>query len=570
MEGVRRLVAFALASLAATSAEADVSYPYPGLTLVTHPGTAMVIADLCASGVSVRATRYEERKQTPEGWGSGLGLQAAVNADFFDFPAATYVRGRARGAGADWPPGTQNVELAQGEVRQYWQFGPRIAELVAPATNAPNGAATEIVGAHNVIIQNGQSLAPNFDGDAVLFGSYRRTSIGLSADHAKLYLFSSNNLMTGAQLAQAVLDDAAEGGAPNVDFAANEDGGGSSQLFVAGMGQLVTSGRLVANHLGVFATGQGDAPMCPSAPPIGYLDGADCDHITGWTQDPDVPTQSIKVLLAFDGIFPDPNARYTTAIADVDRPDVGKAVGSSNHGFDVPTPYGLFDGKDHPILAVGEDSAGLRSALLVGTKTVTCAATPPKSLKRHVLDPDVYAAWNFSAFEDLMKVPDAVLDAIPESSAIDAPPVLVQADDGTPEVWLVDGTTRRHVTSPASARAWHFDLGAVKKEPAGQVYALTLGPPLRFRPLLAQGSGPAIYLLDALPGEGAPPPGADAGADGGTSMPNGDAPGAAGCACTMGPSSKLTPAPLALVALALMRRRRREEETSRTRRSRQQ
>lgn len=547
--------------LSAGSARAAVSQPFPGITLVENPGTAMVIADLCASGVSVRATKYEERKQTPEGWGSGLGLVAAVNADFFDFPAATHVQGRARGAGVDWPSGAQNIELGQGEVRQYLQFGPQIAALVDPSTTAPSPAATEVVGAHNVIIQNGASLAPSFDGDGVLFGAYRRTSIGLSKDRAKLYLFSSNVPMTGAALAQAVLAHAAEGGAPNVDVAVNVDGGGSSQLYVKGRGQLVTSGRLVANHLGVAATGSGDAPSCPSRAPIGYLDSADCTHVVGWAQDPDVPKQSIGVLLAFDSIFPDPKARYADAIADADRPDVAKAVGSPSHGLDFPTPYGLFDGKDHPILALGKDTAGLRGALLVGKASVKCTPAPPKSQKRHVANQETYDAWKFSAFLDVMPMDDGALASIPEATAIAAPPVLVKADDGTPEVWLVDGTTRRHVTSPAVARAWHLDLGKVDVRPAKQVAALALGLPLRSRPMLAKGSGPAIWLLDAVPGEAPPPPvgpGQDGGAPIGASAdpPAGDE---AGCACEVrggaSPTGGLAVAAAAL-ALAITRRRR--------------
>lgn len=538
---------------------AAVSNPHPGLTLVTHPGTAMVIADLCASGVSVRATKYEERKQTPEGWGSGVGLHAAVNADFFDFPAATHVQGRARGAGADWPQGTQNVELAQGEIRQFWQFGPQIAQMIEPSTTSPDAEASEVVGAHNIIIENGQSLAPSFDGDSVLFGAYRRTSIGISKDRAKLYLFASNNPMTGAQLAQAVFDHANEGGFPNVDVASNEDGGGSSQLYVAGQGQIVTSGRLVANHLGVFATGQGDAPMCPSRAPIGSLDSADCTHVVGWTQDPDVPTQSIGVLLAFDGIYPDPDAKYTNTIADVDRPDVGKVVGSSNHGFDVPTPYGLFDDEEHPVLAAGKDSADLRSALLVGNPKFKCAPNPPKSSKRHVADPMTFAAWKFSEFDDLMNVSDSVLAGFTESGAIDFSPALVQADDKSPEVWLVDGKTRRWVTSPASARAWHFDLSTVKIVPAAQVKALALGPPLRFRPMLAKGTSDAIYLLDALPDEIASEPSggpSDAGAPAG----NGDVPSMqSGCSCTAIPmhGDPMTMTLLAMLALVRLRSKRR-------------
>jgi MYXO-CTERM domain-containing protein len=552
----------AAAVLAPSGARATVTQPHPGLTLVTHPGTAMVIADLCAGGVSVRATKYEERRQTPEGWASNLGVAAAVNADFFDFPGATQVQGRARGAGADWPASKQNIELGMGEVRQFWQFGPRIAALVEPSSTPPSNGATEVVGAHNIIIKNGVSLAPNFDGDGVLFGAYRRTSIGISKDRAKLYLFASNNGMTGAQLAAAVLAHAAEGNAPNVDIASNEDGGGSSQLYVQGQGQIITSGRLVANHLGVFATGSGDAPMCPSRAPVGYLDSADCTSVVGWSQDPDVPKTSIGVLLAFDGIFPDPKARYADAIADVERPDVGKAVGSANHGFELPTPYALFDGADHPILAVGRDIEDLRGGLLVGTKSVRCTAAPPKSLKRHVANPETYAAWKFSAFLDVMPLTDAALAAFTEATAIDSPPVLVRGDDGAPEVWLVDGKQRRHVTGPASARAWHFDLGTVVVKPAAWVKGLTLGPPLRFRPMLAKGDGPAIWLLDAVPGEVGPGP--STGPDGGAPFVPGDTTNnggdqtAAGCACathdtrTSGTDALL----LALVALSVLGLRR--------------
>lgn len=564
MRALGTSIAFALVlALTSASASAAVSQPHPGITLVTNPGTAMVIADLCASGVSVRATKYEERKQTPEGWASGLGLAAAVNADFFDFPAATHVQGRARGAGVDWPPGTQNIELGQGEVRQYFQFGPQIAALIDPSSTAPSPAATEVIGAHNVIIQNGASLAPNFDGDGVLFGSYRRTSIGLSKDRAKLYLFSSNVLMTGAALAQAVLAHAAEGGAPNVDVAVNVDGGGSSQLYVKGQGQIVTSGRLVANHLGVAATGSGDAPMCPSRAPIGYLDSADCTHILGWAQDPDVPKQSIGVLLAFDSIFPDPKARYADAIADTDRADVAKAVGSPNHGLDFPTPYALFDGKDHPILALGKDTANLRGGLLVGKASVKCTPQPPKSQKRHVANQATYDAWKFSAFLDVMPMDDSALAAIADASDIASAPVLVKADDGSPEVWLVDGATRRHVTSPVVARAWHFDLAKVETRPAKDVNALTLGLPLRLRPMLAKGTGPAIYLLDAVPGETPPPPVGPPGQDAG--VPTGDpsdpaAGDAPGCACSahgapVQGGGVIFAAGLAL-ALAFVRRRR--------------
>ena len=64
----------------------SVETPHPGLTLVRQPGSAMVIGNLCAPGVQVRATKYGERKGTPQQWGQAVGVKAAINADFFDFP----------------------------------------------------------------------------------------------------------------------------------------------------------------------------------------------------------------------------------------------------------------------------------------------------------------------------------------------------------------------------------------------------------------------------------------------------------------------------------------------------
>ena len=103
-----------------------------------------IIANLCAPGVSVHATKYGERRATPQTWRAGRGLQAAVNADFFNFPAATYVLGRARGGGEDWPAAAQ-----MRENHHYFEFGPGFSHWENPGTSAPTQGATEIIGSHN-------------------------------------------------------------------------------------------------------------------------------------------------------------------------------------------------------------------------------------------------------------------------------------------------------------------------------------------------------------------------------------------------------------------------------------
>jgi hypothetical protein len=46
-----------LLGVVSTAHATDVSQPQPGLTLAQTAGDALVVADLCADGVSVRATR---------------------------------------------------------------------------------------------------------------------------------------------------------------------------------------------------------------------------------------------------------------------------------------------------------------------------------------------------------------------------------------------------------------------------------------------------------------------------------------------------------------------------------
>src|SRR5262245_37659242 len=181
-------------------ARSQVTNPAPGLTMVRNGSTVMLVADLCAPGISVRATKYTERGATPQGWATraDVGAAAAVNGDFFDFPGLAWVIGRARGDGVDWPP---NAQQHLPEVRSYWQFGPHLAALQEPSTvnPAPAPAVTEILGGHNTLIRDGVSRAPDFDGDAELTRVVPRTAIGLSLDHRHLYLFATKTGMNGTQ-----------------------------------------------------------------------------------------------------------------------------------------------------------------------------------------------------------------------------------------------------------------------------------------------------------------------------------------------------------------------------------
>lgn len=255
--GVLMIVAVSMAI--ARPVGAQVSRPFPGVTLVRNAGRAMTVIDLCANGVSMRATQYPERRATPRGWAEPRGIEVAINADFFDFPGWTWVIGRARGAGADWPASAQYREPG----RPYWEFGRGQALGIGVGTRAPDPGITEIVGGHNVIISHGRTTGPwpAANDGALLNSLHSRTGIGISADRRTLFLISTANAISADTLVGYFAHDAAQAGAPAVDYATNQDGGGSSQMYVRGLGQVVNTGRLVNNHLGVYANGGTGAPV---------------------------------------------------------------------------------------------------------------------------------------------------------------------------------------------------------------------------------------------------------------------------------------------------------------------
>ena len=571
-------------SLPPATAAAGNSTPFHGVTLVEGPSDAMAIVDLCASGVSVRATKYAEREATPETWAqkAGVGADIAVNADFFDFPGWTYVVGRARGAGEDWPANEQNREG-----RPYWTFGKFVADLQTNGGVAPAAASlvTDIVGGHNFLIVGGKSQGPGFDGDPTITTAHRRTGIGMSADRRFLYVYSSNASIDGNQMVANMVARVAAGGAPAIDVATNQDGGGSSQMYVAGRGQIITSGRLVNNHLGVLAKGAGPATNCPFAPPAGVLDSVSCTSVAGWAQSPTAKTGAIDVHVYYGGPAGTPGVQALATNAGRARKDLCGPLGSCNHGFDEQPPLSLFDGKAHAVHAYGINSnaAGTNTELQGSPKTMTCPALPLVGVRRWIKDGATFAAWKFSSFADVMPTPDSALGTFPDGAAIDAAPVLAKGDDGAPAVYWIDGETKRHVPDPDAAAAWHFDLSKTQTWPAAKLATLHEGAVLGPRPVLLKGSGPAVYLMDANPaapgGDGGPGtssggPGASSGgaggpggdADGGTANGGNDAPGdgangSGGCALSPAPhgvtdvASLLLVSPLALLIARARRRR---------------
>jgi MYXO-CTERM domain-containing protein len=339
-------------------------------------------------------------------------------------------------------------------------------------------------------------------------------------------------------------------------------------------------------HWEWWGGGPASTPYCTTnKAPVGYIDSADCTSIAGWAQDQDSPDQPIDVHLYFDGNPGDPAATAFAVHADQHRDDLCQAIGSCNHGFAAAPPRSLLDGQPHTVNPFGIDSmGGANPALSGGPKTFQCAPpTPPvdalHGVKRWIPSPAVFDAWRFDWFRDLAHEPDALVASFPDGPGEPDAPAVVQADDGTPEVWVLDTGVRRHVIDPASLAAWRFDgPGVITVQPAAQVYQYPQGADFPAAPFVfSSPSDPKVYILDVPllpPSAGTGGAGGASGSGGGGTSSGGDhssatgsgsgggngsadGPGQpSGCATTPA-STGGGPAALVLAAMALAMRRRR-------------
>ncbi|HEY8091798.1 MAG TPA: CHAP domain-containing protein, partial [Polyangiaceae bacterium] len=252
----------------------------------------------------------------------------------------------------------------------------------------------------------------------------------------------------------------------------------------------------------------------------GNLDAADCTAITGWTQDQASAATATAVDLYFDAPSGQKGAGSMRVTANVNRPDLCTAIGSCSHGFSVAPPAALRDGKAHTVYGYGVANAdeGPTEELGGGSKTFTCAPeaptlTPPGGIKRHVVSTTSFTAWSFNALQVAPETA-AVVASYADGADLPASPTVVKTASA-PEVWVIDGKTRRHVVDGASLAAWGFPITTWTD---AQVSAVAQGADWPGTPFLLQGTGdPAIYVLDVAP---TTPPGSTSG-DGGTSGTHG-------------------------------------------------
>lgn len=231
-----------------------------------------------------------------------------------------------------------------------------------------------------------------------------------------------------------------------------------------------------------------------AASPVGQVT-ADCTHVEGWAQDPDDPAAIVPVHLYFDGPAGDPLAVGLALTADLTL-RVGCRGDQCTHGFRAVLPLSRLDGQPHPVHAYGIDAVDPNLELGLSPTSYTCPPLPiVTGVKRHIVSPTVLDQWKFSTYFDMMKVADLALAAVPEGPLVDVAPQLVLAEGTDAPLWLVDHGFRR-LLAPEVIAAWRFDPATATLMPAAALDELPEGTPLAARPILAQGSAAAVYLLD--------------------------------------------------------------------------
>jgi len=214
--------------------------------------------DLCASGVSVRATASDERQRTVSSFAGLVGVEAATNGDFFSY--ATYATsGLAVGAGEPWADTSDDSGFG------FVVFGNDRAEIKLPGTQiaAADAWMRQLVSGRRRLVDEGVPMES--DGTELCDVRHPRTVAGMSKDGRTLYLAVVDGRttisvgMTCPELGELM----AELGAWS---AINLDGGGSTTMWVSGEGVVNSPSdgaqRVVGNHLGISAIGTGDPGSC--------------------------------------------------------------------------------------------------------------------------------------------------------------------------------------------------------------------------------------------------------------------------------------------------------------------
>ena len=211
----------------------------------------LVFADLTEPGVRFVVSSPAEDKATVSRFAKKRGLQIATNGDFNTERGGSIPRGLTISGGKKWPEGEddpQNTTIAYGA-------GGRMEYFPGPLVVKPEAWMTDVIGGHPDMIVAGQPVE-NMKADALMNARHPRTATGLSKDRKTLMLLVVDGRqkhsigMTGKDMTALFQEFGAW-------WAVNQDGGGSSAIYLEGQGILNKPSdgreRPVVNYQGIAA-----------------------------------------------------------------------------------------------------------------------------------------------------------------------------------------------------------------------------------------------------------------------------------------------------------------------------
>jgi|GEM_PF-2888924 len=237
--------------------------PHPGVQRLFRTASGplrihALVVDLCAPGVSVRATAPSEKQRTPSSFGALIGAEAVINGDFFSY-TNYYPIGLAKGGGTHWPGTGDSAWQALVAFGPYRSVFSDDSEVFSATT-----AHTDIVSGFAQIVRDGQAIS-SYDCSGHFCARHPRTAVGMSEDRRTLYLMIIDGRST-ASIGVTLADLATQMRSMGAYDAVNLDGGGSSAMWVKDVGVVNSpsdgSQRVVSNHLAVFADGGGQPGSC--------------------------------------------------------------------------------------------------------------------------------------------------------------------------------------------------------------------------------------------------------------------------------------------------------------------
>ncbi|MBI2387982.1 MAG: phosphodiester glycosidase family protein [Deltaproteobacteria bacterium] len=256
------LVAALLAFAPSLAHAADTwTTPYDGVRRLLRTSSApnwrvhALVVDLSVPGIKLESTQSAQRKRTPSSFAKLIGAQAAINGDFFSYTDYS-TSGLSAGGGVAWT-GTKDTSTS-GTVA----FDPTAARVEISKPSAivafDKTWMRGVVSGHPQIVLDG-AVVPNGSG-SLCTTRHPRTAAGIAKDGKTLYMVVVDGRSTASVgMTCAELGNVLKG--LGAWTALNLDGGGSSAMYVAGVGVVNSpsdgSERVVANHLALFAPKSG-------------------------------------------------------------------------------------------------------------------------------------------------------------------------------------------------------------------------------------------------------------------------------------------------------------------------